>query len=78
MVKNTNHGKKRSETARLVAQLHGVTPRYVRMVINGERENEEITQTYIDYEQKRNKLIQHLQKLVPITSNPKRYAGEKN
>jgi len=39
--------KKRDDTATLTAAAHDVTPRYVRMVLNGERKNrEDILTTY--------------------------------
>jgi len=38
--------KKRDDTATLAAQAHGVTPAYVRMVVNGTRKNEAILNTY--------------------------------
>lgn len=66
--------RKRDELARVVAELHGVSPRYVNMVRNGDRQDEEIMASLVDYKQNKNKLIQHLRKLVPITPNPKKYA----
>ena len=74
MDKTITRGKKRDEVARIVADIHGVSPRYVRMVRNGERKNDEIMATLVDFRQEQSKLIQHLRKLVPIKPNPKKYA----
>lgn len=38
--------KKRDDTATLTAEAHGVTPAYVRMVVNGIRKNDTILYTY--------------------------------
>ena len=64
---------KRSSITRIVADIHGVSARYVNMVRNGERENEAIMETLVEYRQAHSKLIEHLEKLVPIKSN-KKYA----
>jgi hypothetical protein len=66
MGKPNRRGKRRSDTATIVAELKGVTPRYVRMIRNGERENEEILATLIDLEQGQSKLIKELTRIVPI------------
>jgi hypothetical protein len=55
----------RKDVARLVAQVHGVSPRYVRMVINGDRTNEEILATYMEIVEQDNLLIQNLAKAIP-------------
>jgi hypothetical protein len=74
MGKTTKKAKNRDEVAAIVAEIHGVSPRYVNMVRNGERENEEILASLVEYKQSKSKLIQHLRKLVPIKPNPKKYA----
>jgi hypothetical protein len=38
--------EKKDDTASLTAQAHGVTPSYVRMVVNGKRNNESILSTF--------------------------------
>jgi hypothetical protein len=78
MGKTTIKVKKRDDTARIVAQIHGVSARYVDMVRKGERENEAILATLVDYQTGKTKLIKHLIDLVPITPNPEKYAREKN
>jgi hypothetical protein len=37
---------KKDDTATLTAQAHSVTPSYVRMVVNGKRNNEAILTTF--------------------------------
>lgn len=74
MRKQRRKARKRDEIAQIVAEIHGVTPRFVNMVRNGERESEEIMATLVDYQQNKSKLILHLRKLVPLTPNPKKYA----
>lgn len=43
---NTMEKEKKDDTATLTAQAHGVTASYVRMVVNGKRNNESILSTY--------------------------------
>lgn len=38
--------EKKDDTATLTAQAHGVTASYVRMVVNGKRNNENILSTF--------------------------------
>ncbi len=61
MVKTINKAQERDDTARIVARIHGVTKRYVQMVRNGERENEEIMATLVDFETGKAELIKNLQ-----------------
>jgi hypothetical protein len=61
--------KKRDEVASIIADIHGVTPAYVRMVINGEKQNDAILIDYLTYNQEKNKLIQSLKQTVPFTNN---------
>jgi hypothetical protein len=69
MGKTFSTATNRDDMCRTIAQIHGVSPRYVRMVRNGERENEAIAASLVDYNIGRNNLIKHLEKLVPVTSN---------
>lgn len=78
MAKNTIKVKKRDDTARIVAQMHGVSVSYVQKVRNGERENEDIMASLVDFSVAKNKLIKHLESLVPIKTNPKKYARKTN
>lgn len=74
MEKTITKDKKRDDVATIVAKIHGVSPSYVRMVRNGVRKNDEILATLIDFRQSQKKLIEHLQKLIPVKANPKKYA----
>lgn len=60
---------RRRDIATLVARLHGVTPNYVRKVINGKRENEDILMTYFNIHEADNLLLQAVKESVPF--NPK-------
>ncbi|HYC87288.1 MAG TPA: hypothetical protein VEB86_18780 [Chryseosolibacter sp.] len=78
MQKTKRRSRKRDEVAQVVAKITGLEPRYVNMVRNGDRENETVLTIAVEYELGKSKLIQSLQKLVPITPNPKKYAREEN
>jgi hypothetical protein len=64
--KTGNTTVKRKDVARLVAEVHGVSPRYVRMVMNAERENEAIIETYMQIVEQDNALLQAVKKAVPL------------
>jgi len=66
-------GKQRDDSASVVAEIHHVTADYVRKVGAGERENEDIMATLVDYQVGKNALIEHLKTLVPIKPNPAKY-----
>lgn len=74
MSKQTTTTKTRDDVATIVARMHGVSPRYVRMVRNGERNNEEILASLVEFRVAKTKLIKHLEQLVPVKANPKKYA----
>lgn len=54
----------RKDVVSLVAQVHGVSPRYVRYIINGERENEEIMATYMEIVEQDNLLVQNVKNAI--------------
>ncbi len=58
--------KKRDEAASVVAKLHNVSDRYVRMVINGDRENQAILYSYFDYIEGKNALIEKIKTLIKL------------
>lgn len=62
--KTTRKVKLRDDTARIVAQIHGVSTSYVQKVRNGERENEEIMATLVEYSQGKSELIQALERTI--------------
>lgn len=78
MGKTARKARKRDDVAQVVAKIHGVSPRYVNMVRDGERENEEILATAVEYTIGKNQLIKTLERLVPITPKPEKYARGKN
>ena len=56
--------KKRSETATVIASISSFSKRYVQMVMNGDRENDQILLASILYEQEKIKLIKKVKELV--------------
>jgi hypothetical protein len=78
-MRKTNHSRlRRDNTAEIVAGIHGVTADYVRKVRNGERENEAIMATLVDFNIGKSNLIKHLEQLVPLTQSTTRYGRKKN
>lgn len=71
---NSETDEKRDDVARIVANIHGVSPRHVRMVRNGERKNDDILATLLEFRQGQKKLMEYLRALVPVKANPKKYA----
>jgi hypothetical protein len=64
--KQTQKRKIAEEVVRILADKHGVTERFVQMVISGEKNNEEILTDYLFYKQEHNLLLQEVKKAVPI------------
>jgi len=58
--------KKPEEIVGLLARKHGVSARLVQMVINGERNNEDIFSEYMAYKQEHNLLLKSVLELVPF------------
>ncbi len=48
------------------AELAGVTKRYVRLVINGDRKNQNVLSIYMELQERENLLIQDVKELVPF------------
>ena len=57
---------KRRDVAALVADIHKVSARYVRYVIDGDRENEAIMATYMEIVEQDNLLLNAVRKAVPL------------
>jgi hypothetical protein len=57
---------KRRDVATIVARIHGVSDNYVRKVIRGDRENEEIFSTVMEIIEQDNLLIEAVRKAVPL------------
>jgi hypothetical protein len=58
--------KIRDEAASVIASIFHISPRAVRMVMNGETTNEPVLEAVITYREGKNKLIQEIEKLVPF------------
>lgn len=56
----------RAAIVQKVADLHEITPRHVRRILNGESENEEVIGTYMFLLQGQNLLLESAKKLVPF------------
>jgi len=74
MAKSSKKLRMRDDTVRIVAAIHGVSISYVKKVRNGERENEDIMATLIDYQAGKNQLIKALEEMVSLTPQPEKYA----
>jgi hypothetical protein len=59
--------QKRDDTASVVASIFGKTDRLVRMVIQGQVENPAILEAAITYKEGKTKLIQEIERLIPIS-----------
>lgn len=49
-----------------VAEMAGVSKRYVRMVIKGKRENEQVLRAYMELAEGENALLEAVKELVPF------------
>ena len=56
----------KASLAQKTSQLTHVSPRYVRMVINGERENAQVMDVYMRLLEGENKLLAQVKELVPF------------
>lgn len=59
-------GKKNREVASIVAGIHGVSSRYVRMVMNGDEDNEKVFSTVMQYLEGKNLLIETIKETIPF------------
>lgn len=76
MGKTSTRVKRGDDIARIVADIHGVSVSYVQKIRAGERENDDIMETLVEYTQgkkalirklyEKNKLIKHIESLIPI------------
>lgn len=78
MQKVKNKRSKRDDTAAIIAQIHGVSARYVRMVRAGDRKNEEILASLVDFQVGKRVLIQSIEKVVPTPVISTRHGRKKN
>lgn len=73
MGKTIHNAKKRDHTSRIVADITGYSVDMVNRVRQGDRNNEEIMATLVDYSLGHNKLIRHLQELIPLDRRGKKF-----
>lgn len=76
MANRVNGSKERDDIARIVADIHGVSVSYVQKIRAGERENDAIMETLVEYRQgkkalieqlyEKTKLIKHIESLIPV------------
>ena len=66
MEKTAPAKQKRRDVATLVATKHNVSDNYVRKVIRGERENDEILASYMEIIEQDNLLLEAVYKAVPL------------
>jgi hypothetical protein len=64
--KQPTERKKPDEVAAVIADIWGVSPRFVRMVREGECKNEDIMDAIVTYEIGKQKLIDQVRQLVPV------------
>lgn len=64
--KASRKSKRGDDTAALVAEMYGVTVRYVNMVIEGTRYNEKIVASYMQLKEGKSLLIEAVKKAVPF------------
>jgi len=57
---------KRNDLARITARIHGVSTRYVQMILSGDRDNERIFETYMTLKEGKSKLIKAVEKAVKL------------
>lgn len=68
----------RDDTTRIVADIHECSISKVKKVRSGDREDDSILETCIEYQQGKSALIQHLKELVQLNKSTSRYARETN
>lgn len=66
MRKTISMGQRREHVSTIVADIEGVSPRYVRMVKNGDRNDDDVMDTLLGYQQRHKKLVNYLKTLRQI------------
>ena len=69
MEKETHQRQKRDDTAAIVAEIQGVSAAYVRMIVNGKRENETILKTYLQLMEGKKRLIEAIKNQLPYQNH---------
>jgi hypothetical protein len=65
MNKKNQQKQKRDDTAAIVAEMQGVSAAYVRMIINGKRNNKAILKTYKQLQEGKKQLIETVRNQLP-------------
>jgi vacuolar-type H+-ATPase subunit I/STV1 len=66
MSKNNTTAQNRSDSARVVAEIVGVSPSLVHKVRSGDRNNDEVIAALIDYKKEKEKLIARIKQIQEI------------
>lgn len=66
MEKNNKREAFKASLAQKTARIARVSTRYVRMVINGDRENQQVMSVYMQLLEGENKLLAQVKELVPF------------
>ncbi len=75
MRKPKGKGKKGDHTAKVVGEICRVSADLVRKVRNGKRDNDDVLNIDIEYQQRHSKLINELKRMVPMNAKPRRHAA---
>jgi hypothetical protein len=68
MNKTNKAGRTGDDTCTIIADMFRVTPRYVRMVRDGERENQKILEAYMIMKEGKNELLKVVKALIPFNN----------
>lgn len=66
MEKKSTRDTVRAARIKRTAEIVGVSERYVQLVLNAERQNEEVLLVFMELDEGENKLVQEVKKLVPL------------
>jgi hypothetical protein len=78
MVKPIEATRRRTQTASVVAEIEGVTTDYVRKVSKGERNDDDVMDTLLGYQQRHKKLVNYLKTLRQIERSKSEKHASKN
>lgn len=76
-MKRGSKGWKRDGIVQKVARITGYSERYIRMVRQMQRTNDQILTALIEVQQRESKLIEEVRRIVPIEGRIKRKMSEK-
>lgn len=64
--KQVTRDARRAATVKETAELIGVTPRAIQMILNGEIKNEKALSVFMEIDEGHNKLLKAVKELVPF------------